>query len=152
MRIGVLRTQVPFISGGAERHAANLVTALNAHGHQATEITFPFKWYPGEILADHIEMEHARTYLLPLLKQLLTDDNDSVKIQAVYSAVTVARLLKDSQLLRQEVIPPFKVAVENKMASWRLRFAVGEIAAQMAEHMEREYVDQDVVALYENLL
>ncbi|WP_306112496.1 glycosyltransferase [Roseovarius sp. MMSF_3448] len=54
MRIGVLRTQVPFISGGAERHAANLVAALNAHGHQATEITLPFKWYPGEVLADHI--------------------------------------------------------------------------------------------------
>ncbi|WP_113913664.1 glycosyltransferase [Roseovarius dicentrarchi] len=54
MRIGVLRTQVPFVSGGAERHAANLVAALNAHGHQATEITLPFKWYPGEALADHI--------------------------------------------------------------------------------------------------
>lgn len=54
MRIGVLRTQVPFVSGGAERHAANLVTALNEHGHQATEITLPFKWYPGKVLADHI--------------------------------------------------------------------------------------------------
>ena len=30
MRIGVLRTQVPFVTGGAERHAANLVSALNA--------------------------------------------------------------------------------------------------------------------------
>ena len=54
MRIGVLRTQVPFVSGGAERHAANLVAALNVRGHQATEITLPFKWYPGEVLADHI--------------------------------------------------------------------------------------------------
>lgn len=54
MRIGVLRTQVPFVHGGAERHAANLVSALNAYGHEATEITLPFKWYPGEVLADHI--------------------------------------------------------------------------------------------------
>ena len=54
MRIGVLRTQVPFVTGGAERHAANLVAALNRHGHQAAEITLPFKWYPGEVLADHI--------------------------------------------------------------------------------------------------
>ena len=51
MRIGVLRTQVPFVSGGAERHAANLVSALNAYGHEATEITLPFKWSPGEVLA-----------------------------------------------------------------------------------------------------
>ncbi|SHI06831.1 glycosyltransferase [Marivita hallyeonensis] len=54
MRIGVLRTQVPFVHGGAERHAANLVAALNQYGHEATEITLPFKWYPGEVLADHI--------------------------------------------------------------------------------------------------
>ena len=54
MRVGVLRTQVPFVSGGAERCAANLVAALNARGHQATEITIPFKWYPGEVLADHV--------------------------------------------------------------------------------------------------
>ena len=54
MRIGVLRTQVPFVFGGAERHAANLVHALQRHGHEAAEITVPFKWYPGEVLADHI--------------------------------------------------------------------------------------------------
>jgi glycosyltransferase involved in cell wall biosynthesis/SAM-dependent methyltransferase len=54
MRIGVLRTQVPFVTGGAERHAANLVKALNTRGFEATEITLPFKWYPGEVLADHI--------------------------------------------------------------------------------------------------
>lgn len=54
MRIGVLRTQVPFVSGGAERLASGLVAALRRHGHEATEITLPFKWYPGEILADHI--------------------------------------------------------------------------------------------------
>lgn len=54
MRVGVLRTQVPFVTGGAERHAANLVTALERHGHEATEITVPFKWYPAEVLADHI--------------------------------------------------------------------------------------------------
>ena len=54
MRIGVLRTQVPFVTGGAERHAANLVAALNARGFEATEITLPFKWYPGAVLANHI--------------------------------------------------------------------------------------------------
>lgn len=54
MRIGVLRTQVPFVTGGAERHAANLVAALTTRGHEATEITLPFKWYPGQTLSDHI--------------------------------------------------------------------------------------------------
>jgi glycosyltransferase involved in cell wall biosynthesis len=54
MRIGVLRTQVPFVNGGAERHAASLCAALNQYGHEAVEITLPFKWYPGKTLASNI--------------------------------------------------------------------------------------------------
>jgi len=54
MRIGVVRTQVPFVTGGAERHAAGLVSALRSYGHEATEITLPFKWYPVETLTDSI--------------------------------------------------------------------------------------------------
>ena len=55
MRIGVVRTQVPFVSGGAERHAAGLVKALRDYGHEACEITLPFKWYPVETLTDSIQ-------------------------------------------------------------------------------------------------
>lgn len=54
MRIGVLNTQVPFVKGGAERHAQSLVAALQERGYEATEITIPLKWYPGEVLARHI--------------------------------------------------------------------------------------------------
>lgn len=54
MRIGVTRTQVPFVTGGAERHAAGLVQALRQYGHEACEITLPFKWYPVETLTDSI--------------------------------------------------------------------------------------------------
>ena len=54
MRVAVLRTQVPFVHGGAERHGANLVAALRARGHEAAEVTLPFKWYPGAVLEDHI--------------------------------------------------------------------------------------------------
>jgi len=54
MRIGVLQTQVPFVSGGAERHSANLCAALRRHGHEVAEITLPFKWYPQEALVDSI--------------------------------------------------------------------------------------------------
>ena len=54
MRIGLLQTQVPFVTGGAERHSANLCAALREHGHEVAEITLPFKWYPGETLVDSI--------------------------------------------------------------------------------------------------
>ncbi|WP_104019673.1 glycosyltransferase [Roseovarius nitratireducens] len=54
MRVGLLQTQVPFVTGGAERHSANLCVALREHGHEVAEITLPFKWYPGETLVDSI--------------------------------------------------------------------------------------------------
>ncbi|MGE5344336.1 MAG: glycosyltransferase family 4 protein [Acidithiobacillales bacterium] len=51
-RIIVCNAQIPFASGGAERHAAGLVRELSAAGHQAELVRLPFKWYPRpEILS-----------------------------------------------------------------------------------------------------
>ncbi len=60
MRIIVLTTQVPFIRGGAEIHADNLLAALRAAGHEADLCTLPFKWYPAPAILDH--MLAARLY------------------------------------------------------------------------------------------
>jgi glycosyltransferase involved in cell wall biosynthesis len=54
MRVAVARTQVPFVHGGAERHAAALCEELRRYGHEATEVTIPFKWYPAPTLVDHV--------------------------------------------------------------------------------------------------
>jgi len=74
-------------------------------------------------------------YLLPLLKELLSDKNDSVKVHAVQSSVTVAKLLGDSKLIQVNVIPPLKAAFQNKQ-SWRLRFAVAENAASIGKYLD----------------
>jgi glycosyltransferase involved in cell wall biosynthesis len=51
-RILVCNAQVPFASGGAERHAAGLVRELKAAGHETELVQLPYKWYPRpEILA-----------------------------------------------------------------------------------------------------
>ena len=46
----VCTAQVPFASGGAERHAAGLVRELRARGHRVDLVQLPFKWYPREEL------------------------------------------------------------------------------------------------------
>ena len=48
MRLAVCIPQVPFERGGAEIVADDLVEQLRARGHEATLVTVPFKWYPGE--------------------------------------------------------------------------------------------------------
>ncbi|MCM3878399.1 MAG: glycosyltransferase family 4 protein [Thermoanaerobaculia bacterium] len=50
-RILVCNAQVPFASGGAERHAEGLVREIAALGHEVELVRLPFKWYPrAEIL------------------------------------------------------------------------------------------------------
>lgn len=59
MRIAVLNCQTPFVTGGAELHAASLIRELQARGHEADLVTIPFKWYPANTLSDSILAAHA---------------------------------------------------------------------------------------------
>jgi glycosyltransferase involved in cell wall biosynthesis len=52
MRVVVAAPQVPFVRGGAELMAEDLVAALRARGHEAELVTMPFKWYPGARVLD----------------------------------------------------------------------------------------------------
>jgi glycosyltransferase involved in cell wall biosynthesis len=52
MRIVVAAPQVPFVRGGAELMADDLVGALRARGHDAEIVSIPFKWYPGTRVLD----------------------------------------------------------------------------------------------------
>ena len=52
MRVAVCAPQVPFVRGGAELMADDLVAALRERGHEATLVTIPFKWYPGTRVLD----------------------------------------------------------------------------------------------------
>ncbi len=52
MHIIIATTQVPFIHGGAEIHARNLLEALRLAGHSAEIVAIPFKWYPPERMLD----------------------------------------------------------------------------------------------------
>lgn len=47
MRIAVCHPQTPFVRGGAETHAEQLVRALRTAGHVAELILVAGKWYPG---------------------------------------------------------------------------------------------------------
>ena len=52
MRVVVAAPQVPFVRGGAELMADDLVDALRERGHEAELVSIPFKWYPGTRVLD----------------------------------------------------------------------------------------------------
>lgn len=104
-----------------------------------------------QVIANHIEPSMVSEFLLPILKLLMADKNDSVKVHAVESAVTVARLIEDSQVIVTDIVPQLKYAYQNKQA-WRLRFAVAENSAKIAKYMKREQVDQYIIPVYTTLM
>lgn len=94
----------------------------------------------------------GESYLMPLLKSLLVDDSDGVKINAVYSSLPVSKLLTDPKVIESELVPIFKSTALEKTSSWRLRFALGEVSAQLAEFITKPIVDSEIVTIYESLL
>jgi glycosyltransferase involved in cell wall biosynthesis len=54
MRVVIATVQVPFIRGGAEILAEQLLNALQSEGHEVEMVAIPFKWYPPERILDHM--------------------------------------------------------------------------------------------------
>lgn len=54
MKIAIATVQIPFIKGGAEYLASNLLRELTVRGYEADIVTMPFKWYPPENIIDSI--------------------------------------------------------------------------------------------------
>ena len=52
MRIAVCRPQVPYVYGGAEIVADQLVDELRLRGHEVELVAIPFKWAPGSRVLD----------------------------------------------------------------------------------------------------
>ena len=75
-----------------------------------------------------------------------------MKIAAVGASVRVASNIHDPAVIKQDVIPPLRTAVDNKMVSWRLRFSVAEVAASLAAYVGKEIADTDIVGYYVTLL
>src|SRR5215207_3445139 len=70
MRIAVCHPQTPFVRGGAETHAEQLVGALREAGHEADLVLVAGKWYPGAELIHQMavwrSMELSESNGLPI--------------------------------------------------------------------------------------
>lgn len=79
-------------------------------------------------LVEHMSSVQIGEVILPMIKELLNDKNDSVKVHAVCSAVNVVKHVKEISKIQEGILPSLKQAYQNK-ASWRLRFSVAENGA-----------------------
>ncbi len=82
MRVAIATVQVPFISGGAEIHAASLRRELAARGVEADIVSIPFKWYPPNRVLD--AMLSARLVDLSEVNGIRIDRVVTLKFPAYY--------------------------------------------------------------------
>jgi hypothetical protein len=47
-------------------------------------------------------------FILPLIKELLNDKNDSVKVHAVGASATVVKYVKEITKIQELILPPLK--------------------------------------------
>ena len=66
------------------------------------------------VICHALDAQTITNYLLPLLKELLQDKNDSVKVHAVQSSVVVADLLNNPDVIAQMIVPSLRQAFQNK--------------------------------------
>src|SRR3954471_24726330 len=59
VKILVVNNMVPFVWGGAEELAANLMKNLVASGHESEVLRIPFQWEPAERIPSQMLMARA---------------------------------------------------------------------------------------------
>ncbi len=84
MRIAVCHPQTPFVRGGAETHAEQLVGALREAGHEAELVLVAGKWYPGA------ELVHQ----MAVWRSLDLSESNGLPIDAVIPLKFPAYLIK----------------------------------------------------------
>lgn len=84
MRVAVCHPQTPFVKGGAETHAEQLVGALRQAGHEAELVYVAGKWYPGT------ELVHQ----MAVWRSLDLSESNGLPIDAVIPLKFPAYLIK----------------------------------------------------------
>jgi serine/threonine-protein phosphatase 2A regulatory subunit A len=100
--------------------------------------------------------------VLETFKKFLEDKQDAVRIEALRSSCTLAKLIREeggdstiteekSQKLESEILKPIIKASEDK-TSWRLRFTVAELLADLTHIVDKSLADIHIKPIVEALL
>lgn len=87
-------------------------------------------------------------------KGLLNDQQDAVKIEALKNSCILAQILEDNgqtQKLEDDILVHVKKASEDKV-SWRLRFSVAELLAELTHIVGKDLADKHIKSIVEKLL
>lgn len=70
-----------------------------------------------------MEKEHLLGFVLPIFKELSTDDQDSVRLLAIENCGTIGEMLNEQEN-SQHVLPLVRTSMDDR--SWRVRFTIAK--------------------------
>jgi len=77
----------------------------------STDDTPMVRWGAAQAIAflcQHVSSDSVHNFILPLLRELLNDKNDSVKVHAVGSSVQVVKYITDVSKITEHIVPALK--------------------------------------------
>lgn len=144
MKVLVLSTRQPFIWGGAEELASNLVRQLRAAGHEAEELPIPFTWEPPDRLIDEmliarsIRLANAdRVIALKFPAYMIPHDNKVIwllhQFRQAYDLFDAGQTSMTRDARGDALRAAIRAGDEQAFASARRLFAVA-VAAKRLDH------------------
>lgn len=100
-------------------------------------------------LSHKMKTEHFLTDMLPLLKNLVNDDQDSVRVLCVDSIIEISKAFS-KELNKANIIPILIHMIRDK--AWRVRIKLSNSYAQIAEAMSTEITDGSLLNIFSSLL
>jgi len=99
--------------------------------------------------ATFVEKDIVINELIPIFKQLSSDEQDSVKVLCLDSLKQIAKILNKEEN-KTHTLPIIIAATEDK--SWKIRLALSKNFAQLAEAFGKEITDISLIQIFTTLL
>eukprot|EP00826_Nyctotherus_ovalis_P036138 TRINITY_DN3186_c0_g1_i1.p1 TRINITY_DN3186_c0_g1~~TRINITY_DN3186_c0_g1_i1.p1 ORF type:complete len:520 (+),score=94.15 TRINITY_DN3186_c0_g1_i1:285-1844(+) len=101
------------------------------------------------VFAEHMEKELIVSDLIPSLKLLITDEQDSIRMICVGATVSIAKILPKDE--SKKVMLPITLQIfEDK--SWKVRLAIAKNFPELAGAFGKDIVDGNLVTKFSLLL
>lgn len=145
MKVLVLSTRRPFVWGGAEELASNLVRQLRAAGHEAEELSIPFAWEPPDrlveemVIARSIRVANAdRVIALKFPAYMIPHDNKVIwllhQFRQAYDLFDAGQSHIEPNAQGDALRATIRAGDEQAFASARRLFAVTAAAKRLARY------------------
>lgn len=145
MKVLVLSVRQPFVWGGAEELASNLVRQLQAAGHEAEELSLPFTWEPPTrlieemVIARSIRVANAdRVIALKFPAYMIPHDNKVIWLLHQFRQAYDLFDAGQSSITRDQQSDVLRAAIragdEQAFASAKRLFAVAVAAKRLAKY------------------